>query len=129
MSVLDTLAVLPHVLWEEPEDAISLSDWVEENALPDGGGEQLEFLLSSVRGRVAAAAEEEPVAEEDVALKNDVNALATAALNTVTEMQGHLSALEDARDHLYAAAASGDHPTAVTTSCARTCRGAEQLKR
>ena len=101
VSVLDTLAVLPHVLWEEPEDAMSLSDWVEENALPDGGGEQLEFLLSSVRGRVAAAAEEEPVAEEDVALKNDVSALATAALNTVTEMQGHLSALEDAREHLF----------------------------
>ena len=30
------LAVLPHVLWEEAEEAGQLEEWVEANALPRG---------------------------------------------------------------------------------------------
>ena len=44
VDVLDALAALPHVLWEEPDEAGSLAEWVEEKALTDGGAEQREGL-------------------------------------------------------------------------------------
>ena len=48
VGVVDALAVLPHVLWEEPEDASALDEWLEAHALPEAGVEQLRFLLSSL---------------------------------------------------------------------------------
>ena len=56
VSVVDLLAVLPHVLWEDPEEAPALADWLERNALPDAEAESLGYLLRSLRARAIAAA-------------------------------------------------------------------------
>ena len=101
VSVVDVLAVLPHVLWEEPEEAGSIADWVEANALPDAGMEQLNFLLSSIRSRAMAAAASSQGATEDHGLLDDAVALSKAAVEAATEMRMHTAALEGAHSHLF----------------------------
>jgi len=125
VGVLDALAVLPHVLWEEEEEAAALTEWVEEEVLPEGGAEQLSFLLASIRGRVAAVAgsdaqaplpaghlpngevpSEVSSAEEQLLLaevSSDAAALASAALDAAVEMEGHAAAIADACGHLFLA--------------------------
>ena len=119
VSVLDALAVLPHVLWEEPEEAESLSEWVESQALPEGGAEQIGFLLASVRARAAAAADAaaDAAAEDGTGggdddeggqggqgggpLGEDAEAVARAAVEAAAEMRLHLADLQQARSHLF----------------------------
>ena len=43
MTVVDTIAVLPHVLWDDPEEAEALGEWIEAHALPDEGTEQVRW--------------------------------------------------------------------------------------
>ena len=82
VSVVDALAVLPHVLWDEPEEAGAIAEWVEANALPEGGAEQLGFLLSSVRSRAVVASGEGGAGEEDGdRLVDDATALSEAAVD------------------------------------------------
>lgn len=118
VSVVDVLAVLPHVLWEEPEEAADVAMWVEEQALPEGGAEQLQFLLTSVRTRAqataaAAAAASEvfdegsaaedaaALAEDSAAVVEDARALSAAAVEAAVEMRAHAAALAAARQHLF----------------------------
>ena len=112
VSVVDAVAVLPHVLWEESEEAQPLAEWIEENALPEGGEEQISFLLASVRARAEAAAEAraegggeggggEGGAGDFDALVADADALAVAAVDAAAEMRIHLATLQSAREHLF----------------------------
>ena len=98
VGVVDALAALPHVLWDDPDEAGALAEWVEEHALPDGGAEQLRYLLDAMRARAAAAADDE---RADSALEEDARALAAAAAESAAEMRAHEAALEQARDHLF----------------------------
>ena len=43
VTVVDTIAVLPHVLWDDPEEAEALGEWIEAHALPDEGTEQVRW--------------------------------------------------------------------------------------
>ena len=125
VSTVDVLAVLPHVLWEDEEEARALDEWVKANALPEGGAEQIGFLLSSVRARTIAAAAaataaaagsdggggggEGEVGDTD-SLLADASALTSAAVEAAAEMRAHQAALETASSHLFlppAAAAAG----------------------
>ena len=45
VTVVDTIAVLPHVLWDDPEEAEALGEWIEAHALPDEGAEQVRWIL------------------------------------------------------------------------------------
>ena len=45
VTVVDTIAVLPHVLWDDPEEAEALGEWIEAHALPDEGAEQVRRSL------------------------------------------------------------------------------------
>ena len=45
VTVVDTIAVLPHVLWDDPEEAEALGEWIEAHALPDEGTEQVRWSL------------------------------------------------------------------------------------
>ena len=106
VSVLDALAVLPHVLWEEPDEAGALAEWVEDHALPDGSAEQLVYLLASVRTRAtaAAAAEEgggDGVEDDRAAVAADASAVSRSALQAAAEMASHADALSAARTHLF----------------------------
>ena len=122
VGVVDALAVLPHVLWEEPEDASALDEWLEAHPLPEAGVEQLRFLLSSLHARVAEAEAEvsgeaaASVEDTDGAspspaqlgsmtqrLEEDATALALAAVEATAEMRAHAVELERARDHLFVA--------------------------
>jgi hypothetical protein len=57
VSVADVAAVLPHVLWGTEDEAGPVAAWVEERMVPEGGTDQLGFLLSSVKARAADRAE------------------------------------------------------------------------
>ena len=113
VSVVDALAVLPHVLWEEPDDAAALDEWVETHALPEGGAEQLGFLLSSLEARAAEVVAEASAEDESSSpgpagsastmrsLEEDATALALAAVEAAAEMRAHATDLEGAREHLF----------------------------
>ena len=40
VSVLDLAAVLPHVLWDAPDEASTLAEWVEDHVLPAPHGQK-----------------------------------------------------------------------------------------
>eukprot|EP00962_Isochrysis_galbana_P058706 scaffold31868_cov114-Isochrysis_galbana.AAC.4 len=127
VSVADVAAVLPHVLWGTEDEAGPVAAWVEEKMVPEGGADQLGFLLESVRVRARARAEGEGwpegigaaggglVAREgeegaeaeaaweapDVTLLADVSALADAALESAAEMLAHASSISSMREHLF----------------------------
>lgn len=98
ITVMDALAVLPHVLWDEVEQAADLLEWIEENVIPDADTEQLNFLLESVRSRATSRN-----AKEDKMLAKDAHALSEAALEAAAEMHLHKTAIERAREHLFVA--------------------------
>ena len=127
VSVVDAAAVLPHVLWETAEEAAALAEWVEDHAVPEGGAEQLQYLLESVRSRAALAAEADAGADVeagtgadagadataaaasggggDASLAEDAVALAAATLEAAAEMRRHVRAIERAAEHLFLPAA------------------------
>ena len=107
VSIADVLAVLPHVLWEEAEEAGQLEEWVEANALPRGDAEQLAFLLSSIQDRAGSvvAADGDGDADDLNSITEDAAALSLAAIEAASEMRAHVLALDSAREHLFLAPA------------------------
>ena len=108
VSVLDLAAVLPHVLWDAPDEAPALAEWVEEHVLPEGGAEQLRFLLASLRARASTVEEGDGGASDgggggggDGALLADARALSAAALEAAAEMRVHGRALDAAPSHVF----------------------------
>ena len=119
VSVLDLAAVLPHVLWDAPDEAPALAEWVDEHVLPDGGAEQLRFLLASLRARAATVEDADGGASDGgggggdggddggsdggggALLAADVRALSAAALDAAAEMRVHARALEAAPSHVF----------------------------
>ncbi|KAL3899395.1 MAG: hypothetical protein SGPRY_012648 [Prymnesium sp.] len=112
VSVVDCLAVLPHVLWEHPDDFQPLRKWIEDKALPDGGVEQLLFLIESVTQRAIATAEgrgggsnsdaEAVAAAISVSLLQEESAaLAEASVEAADEMWRQVEALQAAEDHIF----------------------------
>ncbi|KAL1525635.1 hypothetical protein AB1Y20_020488 [Prymnesium parvum] len=110
VSVVDCLAVLPHVLWDDPADIEPMRVWIEENALPDGGTEQLAFLLSSLQRLAAAAADGSSEGSADGAvraqsrislLESESEALAEAALEAADEMWRNFDAMCAAKEHVF----------------------------
>ncbi|EOD39556.1 hypothetical protein EMIHUDRAFT_200064 [Emiliania huxleyi CCMP1516] len=100
VSVVDVAAVLPHVLWDTAEEAAALAEWVEDNALPDGGAEQLRFLLESAavlrqrllpRARESAEELEQLAAEAalfELALADGLDEEGWAALQAEDDLDG-----------------------------------------
>merc|ERR1719329_1411189 len=98
VSEFDTL-LLVNVLWQRPNEAMMIKDWILERLAQDRGTKQVQYLLAGLFGRACRADGDAEECARLLSEAKNLRGVLTAQLNSLRGAQG--GSLPALREHLW----------------------------